>query len=392
MVVRNLGNTVTRDVAIAGGGVIGLAAAWKLGLGGRSVVVCDPDPGRGAAWVAAGMLAPANEAFFGEELLAHLLLAGAARWPRFAAELEDSIGSPIGFEPSGTVVVACDPSDRAALDRLLEFRQSVGAESARLNASECRRRIPALSPAISGGAEVPGDHQVDNRLLVSGLLRACRDAGVEFIAERVVAVELDRGGSATGLRTEAGTTIAAGAVLCAMGWRTGGLGGVPPAVWPEVRPVKGHILRLRGPEPIIPRTIRGLVRGRACYLVPRRDRSLVVGATVEEMGDDVRVQAGAVHTLLDDARALVPGIDELELSECSVGLRPGTPDNGPYVGWTEVPRLAVAAGHYRNGILLAPITAEALGALLDDRPVPGELAPFGASPRSAADRHVGTGR
>jgi glycine oxidase len=191
--------------------------------------------------------------------------------------------------------------------------------------------------------------------------------------------------------TECGSVVAAGAVVAAMGWQTRGLRGVPEDLWPEVRPVKGHILRLRGQESIIPRTIRGLVMGRACYLVPRRDHSLVVGATVEEMGDDIRVQAGAVHTLLDDARALVPGVDELELAECSVGLRPGTPDNAPYVGWTAVPRLAVATGHYRNGILLAPITAEAIGALIEDRAVPEALSPFGAAPR-AARRLLGAGR
>ncbi len=376
------GTAVTCDVAIAGGGVIGLATAWSIAKGGGTVAVCDPDPGRGAAWVAAGMLAPANEAFFGEEPLARLLIAGAARWPDFAAALEDATGSSIGFEPSGTVVVACDPSDRAALDRLLDFRQSIGLDATRLSASECRRRIPSLAPGVSGGAEVPGDHQVDNRLLVSALLEACRGAGVAFVRERAVAVELDARGAARGLRTEAGSEIVAGAVVAAMGWQTGGLEGVPASLWPDVRPVKGHILRLRGSEPIIPRTIRGLVHGRACYLVPRRDRSLVVGATVEEMGDDRRVQAGQVHTLLDDARSLVPGVDELELSECSVGLRPGTPDNGPYIGWTEVSRLAVAAGHYRNGILLAPITAEAIVALLEDGALPGALTPFGAAPRA----------
>ncbi len=376
---------------IAGGGVIGLTSAWTLARAGRTVAVCDPDPGRGAAWVAAGMLAPANEAFFGEESLAHLLIAGAARWPAFAAALEEGVGSTIGFEPSGTVVVAGDPSDRAALDRLLEFRQSIGVESTRLGASECRSLVPALSPAICGGAEVPGDHQVDNRLLVTALVEACRRAGVEFVGDRAHSVELDPSGAARGLVTEGGSVVLAGTVVAAMGWQTGRLGGVPDGLWPEVRPVKGHILRLRGRAPIIPRTIRGLVRGRACYLVPRRDYSLVIGATVEEMGDDGRVQAGAVHALLDDARALVPGVDELELVECSVGLRPGTPDNAPYVGWTEVPRLAVATGHYRNGILLAPITAEAIGALVDNRAVPEALAPFGAGPRGV-HRPVGAGR
>jgi glycine oxidase len=369
------GGSTASDVVFAGGGVIGLSCAWTLAAAGRSVTVVDPDPGHGAAWVAAGMLAPANEAFFGEEGLARLLMAGAQRWPAFAAALEAAAGRPIGFQPSGTLVVACDPSDRAALDQLLAFRQTMGLESTRLGASECRRVVPALSPAICGGAEVPGDHQVDNRLLVGALLEACRRAGVAFVPARVRAVVRAGDGRAAGVRTEDGTTVSAAVVVVALGWQTPSLEGLPPGTLPEVRPVKGHILRLQGRDRLLERTVRGLVRGRACYLVPRADNSLVVGATVEEMGPDRRIQAGAVHALLDDARSLVPGIDELELTECAAGLRPGTPDNAPRVGWTGVEGLAVATGHYRNGILLAPITAEALSAMIDGRDVPAELHP-----------------
>jgi len=371
------GRPVTYDVAVAGGGVIGLTAAWTLAGDGHRVIVLDPEPGHGAAWVAAGMLAPGNEASFGEEPLARLLVAGAQRWPSFAAALEADADGSIGFEPSGTVVVACDASDRAALDQLLAFRQSIGLDARRLSASECRQAVPELSPAISGGAEVPGDHQVDNRLLVAALIAACRRRGVAFGPVRVVAVDLDASGAARGVLTDDGAAVGAGTVVAAMGWQTGSLGGVPGRVFPDVRPVKGHILRLAGRGPLLGRTIRGIVSGRSCYLVPRRDHSLVIGATAEEMGPDRRVQAGAVHALLDDARQLVPGIDELELAECAVGLRPGSADNAPHVGWTEVSRLAVATGHFRNGILLAPITGEAIGALMNGTPIPAELQPFG---------------
>ena len=261
------------------------------------------------------------------------------------------------------------------LDQLLAFRSSIGLESVRLSATESRKRVPALSPSICGGAEVPGDHQVDNRRLVTVLRDACDGAGVRFVAGRVEGVEVVDG-AARAFRTERGR-VAASQLVASMGWRTPLLRGLPEGTLPEVRPVKGHVLRLAGGGPLIERTVRGLVKGRTCYLVPRRDHSLVVGATVEEMGEDLRVQAGAVFALLDDARALVPGIDELELVECSVGLRPGTPDNAPRVGWTQVSGLAVATGHYRNGILLAPITAEAVMSLLDGATVPPELEPFG---------------
>jgi glycine oxidase len=380
------------DVAIVGGGVIGLASAWRLSLAGHRVAVLDPEPGRGAAWVAAGMLAPANEAHFGEEALTALLVAGATRWPEFAAELEATVGRSVAYEASNTVVVAADPSDRAALDQLLTFRHSIGLESRRLGASECRRLVPALSPAICGGAEVPGDHQVDNRALVGALVDACEACGVEFVPERTARVELDRTGAVNGLVTESGRAVPAPTVVAALGWRTSTLGGIPPGTLPEVRPVKGHVLRMRGTGTLLQRTIRGLVRGRSCYLVPRRDHTVVVGATVEEMGDDLRVQAGKVHALLEDARSLVPGIDELELFECSVGLRPGSGDNGPHIGWTAVPGLAVATGHFRNGVLLAPITAEAIVALAEGAALAPELAGFGAGPRSRAPGAGDAGR
>lgn len=376
------------DVAIAGGGVIGLSSGWLLARAGMRVTVVDPEPGRGAAWVAAGMLAPASEAHFGEEDLARLLVAGAHRWPAFAAALEAASGKRIDYEPANTVVVAADPSDRAALDQLLEFRQSIGLPSHRLGASECRRLVPALSPAICGGAEVLGDHQVDNRALVEALLVACRTEGVELVRQRVSRIERDGSGAVGGLVTEDGEVVPAPMVVAAMGWRTPELAGVPAGCLPRVRPVKGHVLRLRAVQPLLERTVRGLVGGRACYLVPRRDRSLVIGATVEELGPDLRVQAGAVHALLDDARALVPGVDELELVECSVGLRPGSADNGPHVGWTEVPGLAVATGHFRNGVLLAPITAEAVVALVAGTGVPPELVAFAPRPRARAERSI----
>jgi glycine oxidase len=350
------------------------------------VTVLDPSPGRGDSWVAAGMLAPVTESSFGEEALVRLLLAGADRWAAFAADL----GQDVGYRPCGTVVVAFDGSDRAVIDELLVFRQALGLRAARLSGSGCRRLVPALAPDVRGGAEVPGDHQVDNRLLLPALIAACEQSGVTMVREAVGTVMLGADGSATGLRLESGRVLASGAVVLAAGAETGLLGGLPEGVLPPVRPVKGHVVRLRGPVQLLPRIVRGLVHGRPCYLVPRRDGSVVVGATSEEKGFDRGVQAGAVHALLDDARTLVPGIDELELVECLAGLRPGSPDNAPFVGWTSVPRLAVAAGHYRNGMLLAPITAEALASLLSGGTVPEPLAPFG--PDRAAGSPTGARR
>jgi glycine oxidase len=328
-------------------------------------------------------LAPVTEATFGEEALVRLLLAGAGRWPEFAGALAEASGTDIGYRPCGTVAVAADGSDRAVLDQVLAYQQTLGLTAERLSGSDCRRLVPALAPGVRGGVAVPGDHQVDNRRLLAGLLAACRTAGVTMVTERVEAVVTGADGGADGVRLVGGRMIGAGAVVVAAGARSGSLAGAPDGLLPPVHPVKGHVVRLQGPvdRPLLDRTVRGLVHGRPCYLVPRDDGSLVVGATSEERGFDTTVQVGAVYALLEDARALVPGIDELELVEALAGLRPGSPDNAPYVGWTALPRLLVATGHYRNGILLAPLTAEAVAALLAGRPAPVALAPFGPARR-----------
>jgi glycine oxidase len=357
-------------VHVVGGGVIGLACAWELSRDGHDVTVVAPAPGRdGAGWVAAGMLAPANEAQFGEAPLTRLRLEGVQRWPKFAADLEAASGQAIGYDRSGTVTVALDASDRASLDDLLAYQHSLGLAAHRRSASECRRLVPALSPALRGGMEVPGDHQVDNRALLAALLQACRLAGVTFEAGTVSEVAP---GPAVVLAD--GRRVRADHVLLAAGTGLASIGGLEESGLPAVRPVKGHILRLgplgSGHGPFLPRTVRGLVRGRSVYLVPRRDGSLVVGATVEERGADTSVQAGAVHELLCDARAIVPGIDELALLEAVAGLRPATADNTPCLGWTALDGVAVATGHFRNGILLAPLTAAAMADLLGGRALP----------------------
>ena len=372
------------DVVLAGGGVIGLSVAWEAAQRGLSVALVDPTPGHGAGWVAAGMLAPVTEATYGEEALVRLSLAAAERWPAFAARLEAATGLDTGFQPCGTVAVALDASDRAAVDRLLEYQRALGLDASRLSASECRSAVPVLSPAVRGGALMPGDHQVDNRALLAALAEGCTRAGVTMVAERVAALRVDGEGTAVGVVTERGDVVAGGRVVLSAGAWTPQIEGVPAGVVPPVRPVKGHVVRLRAARgrQAFPHVVRGLVHGRHCYLVPRADGSVVVGATAEERGFDTTVQAGAVHALLDDARLLVPALDEWEYVECLAGLRPGSPDNAPFVGPTRVRGLVMATGHYRNGFLLAPITAETVAEYLTTGTVPP---PFDAFP---ADRHL----
>jgi glycine oxidase len=354
-------NVVDR-VLVVGGGVIGLSSAYKLAQAGHGVTLVSPAPGRdGASWVAAGMLAPVTEAQFGEAALTSLLLAGVALWKAFATALEHDSGLDIGFDQSGTLTVAVDASDRAALDDLLAYQHELGCVAHRRSATQCRALVPSLTPALRGGIDVPGDHQVDNRALLGALVVACHRAGVEMIEDSVAAL-----GPGPSVSLQGGATVSGDRVLLAAGVATAAIGGLTGAGLPPIRPVKGHIVRLgaTGPGPALSRTVRALVHGRSIYLVPRRDGSMVVGATMEEKGMDTAVQAGAVHQLLDDARTVVPGIDELVLLEAQAGLRPAAPDNAPIVGWTELPGVAVATGHYRNGILLAPFTASAVVDLL----------------------------
>ncbi|MHB8218772.1 MAG: glycine oxidase ThiO [Acidimicrobiales bacterium] len=376
---------MARTVLFVGGGVIGLASAWRAAANGWGVTVVDPAPGRGASWAAAGMLAPLGEAEYGESDLTRLRIVGAEDWPGFVAELASASDMDVGFSSSGSVLVAADTSDRLLVDDLLALHQRLGYPATRLSASACRSLVPSLAPGIRGGAELPDDHQVDNRKLVAALLAACERTGVTLIEERVTWVTTRESGGVRvvqGVRLSDGRSVPADVVVLAAGaycGGIGGIGGVPSATLPDVRPVMGQVLRLRSTtgSVSVSRTVRGIVHGRPCYLVPRRDGSIVVGATSEERGFDTTVRAGSVHALLDDARTLVPGIDELELVECLAGLRPGSPDNGPFVGWTGVRGLAVATGHYRNGILLTPITARAVECLLAGDSLPQALIPFG---------------
>jgi glycine oxidase len=345
---------VTPTITVVGGGAIGLATAWRIAQRGPRTVVVDPEPGRGATDVAAGMLAPVTEVHYGEAPLLALNLESARRWPSFVTELEAAAGVPVGYRQEGTLAVAVEDDDRRALDALVQFQRQLGLPVERLGSAACRDLEPALTPRVRGGALVAGDHQVEPRALARALLRACEDAGVEVVRRRATSV---RPGPRVGL--DDGAEWASDVVVVAAGCRSAELVDVP------VRPVKGQILRLRGDVAgLLTRTIRGLARGVSVYVVPRATGELVVGATVEERGFDTRVTAGAVRELLDAASELLPGVSELELAEARAGLRPGTPDNAPIIG--AVPGRAdvlVATGHFRNGILLTPVTADAVADL-----------------------------
>ena len=375
----------TTDVVVVGGGVIGLAIAWQAALRGLTVTVLDPAPGRGASHAAAGMLAPVTEVHYGEERLLRLNLASAQRYPTFAAELTEATGRDVGYRQTGTLAVATDADDRAVLADLHRFQLSLGLAVELLTSREARRLEPMLAPGIRSGLLVAGDHQVDNRLLAAALLAAAIAVGVDVRTDRVAGI-VTTAERATGVRLGDGDTLAAGTVVLAAGCWSGQVAGVPTDVAPPTRPVKGQIVRLRGPADFLGRNVRAVVGGTHLYLVPRADGEIVIGATTEEQGYDVTVRAGGVYELLRDAHTLVPGIAELELTETYAGLRPGSPDNAPMIGRTALAGLVAATGHYRNGILLTPATADAVADLLATGVEPEVIRPF--SPQRFARERV----
>jgi glycine oxidase len=366
------------DVVVAGGGVIGTAIAWRAAAAGLDVVLVDPEQGDAASLVAAGMLAPVSEALFGEGALLRLNLLAVRRFGSFAAELEEAAGQQVGLRREGTLAVAYDPGDYAALIRLTAFRRSAGLDAEELDSRACRTLEPFLTPDVHGGVLFPGDWSVDNRRYAAALGEAARSAKVRSVRDRVAEVRV-RDGQARGVRLAGGADIDAAHVVVAAGCWSGAVGGLPDALATVVRPVKGQLLRLRHPAgvpPVISHTIRAIVRGTDVYLVPRADGELVVGATQEERGPDQTVTAGAVHDLLHDAMSVLPVTSELILAETCAGLRPGTPDNGPVVGWCGPDGLLLATGHYRNGILMSPVTADATVALLAGQAPAPEWEPF----------------
>jgi glycine oxidase len=374
------GAHVDADVVIAGGGVIGLAIAWRAALEGLAVTIVDPgyDDAK-ASLVAAGMLGPVSEAVFGEQDLLNLNLLAITRFPGFNDELESASRLVTGLRTEGTLAVAYDSDDLAALKRLTAFRHSVGLAAEELDGRQCRRLEPFLAPGTRGGVLAGGDLSVDNRKYLAALRVAAGKAGVRAVTGTVTGVAAEGGRVRVTVAAEpASATLTASRVVVAAGWATGKIAGVPAAIRAAVRPVKGQLLRLRHPSalpPIVTHSIRATVGGRDVYIVPRVDGEVVVGATQEER-DDTEATAGAVHDLLRDAMTALPAISELVLAEVSVGLRPGSQDNGPIVGTTDMTGLIVATGHFRNGILLSAATADAVTALLLGRQPRREWAPF----------------
>jgi glycine oxidase len=359
---------------VIGAGVIGLGIAWRLAQAGCTVEVYDrAAAGHGASWAAAGMLAAAVETEPGEERLLALTLESQRLWPDFARELEAAADTLVDYRDEGTMVVALTHDDAAQLRHTYEFQKALGLDLAWLSGGEARRREPHLRPGLAAAVWSPRDHQIDNRRLAVALAAAFRRAGGalhEHCPVREIALE---GAHVCGVVTAAGFAAADIVVLAGGAWSRD-IGGIPRALLPPVRPIKGQMLALRM-EQAAP-LLRHVIWAPRAYLVPRRDGRLIIGGTVEERGFDDTLTAGGLLALLEGAWRAVPAIEELAVAETWVGFRPGSRDDMPMLGPAGLDGLVVATGHHRNGILLTPVTAAAISAYVLTGHLPELLQPF----------------
>jgi glycine oxidase len=368
-------NNPTGKVAIVGGGVIGLSIGWRLAAAGRVVAIFERGvAGRGATWAAAGMLAAGSEVEPGESALFALLKHSQALWPGFAAELAKASGIDVELRTEGTISVAFSQDEAARLRQTHALQQRLGVESRWLSRIEALEREPGLNPRLAGAVLVPGDHQVENRILAGALKLAFTNAG-GTLHENLGDVRVRTEGTRAIGVSAGGIDYPADIVIAAAGAWTPDLAGLPPAATPPVRPVKGQMLAL-GMDPAAP-ILNHVLWTQKAYLVPRRDGRLLIGATTEERGFDTTLTAGGMLSLLESAWRALPGIEELPIIESWVGFRPGSRDDAPILGGTDTEGLILATGHHRNGILLTPVTAQAIVRLVLTGETDPAIAAFG---------------
>lgn len=363
-------------IIIVGGGLAGLGIGRELVQAGRETVVLERDrAGRGASWRAAGMLAPDAEIEFEEQELYQLNRESRRRWPTFAEEIETETGQSIDYRTEGTLLVADDRDSAEALRRRYAFQQEQGLDVDWLTGDEALEIEPFLAPRLSAAVWSPSDHQVDNRRLVEAL-RASFEHHGGTLREHAAVLAVEPDDETPAVVTEDGERFEGSTVVIAAGAWSRQIDGLPAAVQPPVRPVKGQMIELRIERPF---GLEHVVRGPDAYLVPKSDGRLLVGATSEERGFDTEVTAGGIYDLLEGAWEVVPGIYDLPLTDTWVGLRPGSRDHKPLLGRTDAPGIVLATGQYRHGVLLTPVIAQEIARLLLKGEPSEWIAPF--SPR-----------
>ena len=339
-------------ITVVGGGIIGLTTAFELTERGQRVRVYDPTPGErgtGASYFAGGMLAPIAEVQFQQDALFPLMVASANAYPSLMRRLAAVTDAPTGYDTTGTLVVAGDRADAAHLRDVSEYYRSLNRSAEAIPVSRARALEPALTPDLAGAALIEGDHQLAPRLFLQALVKALRARGVEFVRERVTDPDF-------------------GDIVCT---------GLGAAGQYPLRPVYGDILRLQTPHPLVEHVVRGFVNGRPVYVIPRPGGEVCIGATSRE---DTRTRPGVdgVYQLLKDAIRVVPAVEECELIESNVGVRPGTPDDLPIFGDRTTAtgrRQLISNGYFRHGILLAALAGKAGAEVFLGGDIPPEFAP-----------------
>lgn len=360
-----------KDIVIIGAGVIGLSIAHELLTRGIQVMLIDPhNPGRGASWASAGVLAPQG-ALPRHLPYLHLLLNSRDLFADYATRLFDETGLDIEYRTEGGLQVALDEEEADTMAQRYLHQREMNLPVEKLTGDECRMLEPALSPEARCGLLFEGMHQVENRRLVEALAMAIdKKGGLLHIGNPVTGLIIKKNRVA-GV-TLPGERIGAGKVIIAAGAWSGILNHMPDLILP-VQPVRGQMLALDvRSRPPIHRVINGLGQ----YLVPRRNGRLLVGATVEKTGYDTRVTAGGISQVLRQGIRMAPGLDTAPILETWAGLRPMSKDGKPILGPMPLENLLVATGHHRNGILLAPITAKLMADCITSGEVPAEMKPF----------------
>ncbi|HEY6080836.1 MAG TPA: glycine oxidase ThiO [Polyangiaceae bacterium] len=366
-------------VVVVGAGVMGCAAAYELARRGVAVTVLERSvPGAEASSAAAGILGAQVESHHAGPLT-ELGLLSRALYPKLIAELEATSGIAIGYRRSGVLKVSFDAQGSARLGRELAWQRKAGLPLERLTRAQLAAREPVLSKQLSGGMLFEADAQLDPRALLSALRIAAEKRGARFRSGSFVRGVVERAGRAVGVELDDGSVVEGSHVVLAAGSWTSLLG--KRAGGPKILPARGQIVELKTSVPLL----SSVVFGPDCYLVPRADGRLLIGSTLEFVGFRREVTAGAVHTLLGAALRLVPALAEAELSASWASFRPFTHDELPLLGPSELPGLILMSGHHRNGILLAPISAQIVAACVLGLRPPLDLTPFAPDRRATGE-------
>ncbi len=360
------------DIIVIGGGIIGCSLAYRLAQQGVKVTVIEKgQPGEEASKAAAGMLAPQAEAAHGvHDPMAELCFASHALYPEFVAGLEDMSGIRIGYQTTGSIYVAADFKEAQVLAGLLERQLKAGKPAEEISPQHLQEMEPAVTQHIEAAIYLPNDRHVDNRHLMMALVAAASQCGVEFL-NHTPALGLEfKGERAVGVRLP-GQIISGDTIINAAGcWA--GLVDSGNRVQLPVRPIRGQIVCLQQQ----PQPLRHLIHSSNCYLVPWPDGRILVGSTLENVGYNKEVTAKGMQQFLEAAIKMAPALENAAVREVWAGLRPDTPDNLPILGATKIPNFIVATGHFRNGILLAPITAKLISELIVNGQSSLSLKPF----------------